>query len=122
MVVVTPMKFDVIVYEKENGSIPFLEDISSFDKANKALVQALIDHVRQKGLLGMRTKIIRDGIYEMKKGQLRVLYFYYKGKVIVVTSAFLKKTQRTPRQEIRRAVVYMNDYMQNNLAKDRRKP
>jgi len=36
------------------------------------------------------------------------------GKVVVLTHGFIKKTQKTPKQEIERAEKYRLDYLRRN--------
>ena len=49
------------------------------------------------------SKSLREGINEIRPGSHRLLFFYYKGQIIIV-HAFRKKTQRTPSYEIKAAV------------------
>jgi len=44
----------------------------------------------------------------------RVLFFFGVGNTAVVTKAFVKKTQRTPPQEIVRAQMYRDDYQRRH--------
>ena len=41
----------------------------------------------------------------------RVLYFFYVDQRIVLTNGFIKKTQKTPPQEIEKAKKYRADYL-----------
>ena len=41
----------------------------------------------------------------------RVLYFFYVDQHIVLTNGFIKKTQKTPPQEIEKAKRYRADYL-----------
>lgn len=41
----------------------------------------------------------------------RVLYFFVIGKKIVLTNGFIKKTQKTPKNEIELAKKYRNDFL-----------
>lgn len=54
------------------------------------------------------------GLYEIRIQQgndiFRVFCFFDKGKLIVVTSGFQKKTQKTPRQEIEKALKIKEEY------------
>jgi phage-related protein len=58
-----------------------------------------------------------DGIYEIRVitafKSIRVLCFFDKGELIVLTNCFIKKTQKTPKQEIKMAeklkVEYLNE-------------
>lgn len=50
------------------------------------------------------SKYLEDGIFELRcKGtdnQIRILYFFIKGRKVVLTNAFVKKQQKTPAKEI----------------------
>lgn len=62
------------------------------------------------------SKFIGDGIFEIRAKQssniTRVLYFFYIGKRIVLTNGFIKKTQKTPPEEIALAKKYRADYLE----------
>ena len=49
------------------------------------------------------TKHIDDGIWELRPGSNRVLYFFFKNNTFVLLHHFRKKTQKTPRPEIDKA-------------------
>ncbi len=46
----------------------------------------------------------------------RVLYFFVVGRKIILTSGFVKKTQKTPPGEIDRAKRYRADHMSREEA------
>jgi phage-related protein len=56
-----------------------------------------------------------DGIYEIRVitafKSIRVLCFFDKGELIVLTNCFIKKTQKTPRQEIKMAEKLKAEYL-----------
>ena len=56
-----------------------------------------------------------DGIYEIRVittfKNIRILCFFDKGKLIVLTNCFLKKSQKTPRKEIKLAEKLKKEYM-----------
>jgi phage-related protein len=56
-----------------------------------------------------------DGIYEIRVvttfKNIRILCFFDKGELIVLTNCFLKKTQKTPRKEIKNAEKLKKEYM-----------
>ncbi len=60
------------------------------------------------------TRPLTDGIFELrvasKSGIFRFPFFYDKGKIIIITHAFRKKTQKTPRHEIETAKNYRDHY------------
>jgi phage-related protein len=51
-----------------------------------------------------------DGIYAFKPQPDRYLCFFFKGKKIVVTNAFLKKTDKLPKTEKERALKALHSY------------
>jgi len=51
-------------------------------------------------------------IYQIKKGDLRVLYFYTSEKRIVICShGFLKSTTKADKKEVKKAVRLRNEYL-----------
>lgn len=62
------------------------------------------------------SKYLRDGIFELRahfrNDVTRILYFFYDKEKIVLTNGFIKKTRRTPRQKIERAVRYRAEYIE----------
>lgn len=55
-----------------------------------------------------------DGIYEIRVQQgsdiFRIFCFFDQGKLIVITNGFQKKTQKTPKKEIEKAIKIKNEY------------
>lgn len=51
-------------------------------------------------------------IYQLKKGDLRVLYFYANDKSIVICShGFLKSTTKADKKEVKKAIRLRNEYL-----------
>lgn len=61
------------------------------------------------------SKALENGIFELqiKLGNniSRIMYFFYVDQHIILTNGFIKKTQKTPRNEIEKAKKYRADYM-----------
>ncbi len=55
-----------------------------------------------------------NGLYEIRiqisSDIFRIFCFFDKGKLIVLANGFQKKTQKTPKQEIKNALKIMEDY------------
>ena len=55
-----------------------------------------------------------DGLYEIRVQSgseiFRIFCFFNEKKLVVLTNAFQKKTQKTPRKEIEKAVKIKEDY------------
>ena len=103
-----------IAYEKENGEVPVEQFLDSVNPKMRAKIFGLLGILQEKGnmLREPYSKHLDDGIFELRckfgSDITRVLYFfYYEGKIIL-TNGFVKKTQKTPEEEIQ-------------IAKDRRK-
>jgi phage-related protein len=61
---------------------------------------------------------IKDKIWELRidfaKNCYRIFYLVFINKRIVLLHAFLKKTNKTPRREIEKAINNYNDFINNN--------
>ena len=108
------MIFEVIAYEDVNGKIPVQDFLKQLTPKMRAKMYGMLEILQEKGsmLREPYSKYIEDGIFELRckfgSDITRVLYFfYYEGKIIL-TNGFVKKTQKTPKEEI-------------EIAKDRRK-
>ena len=106
--------FELIAYEKENGEVSVEEFRNSVNPKMRTKIYGLMGILQEKGniLREPYSKHLEDGIFELRwkfgSNITRVLYFfYYEGKIIM-TNGFVKKTQKTPKEEIQ-------------IAKDRRK-
>jgi phage-related protein len=59
-----------------------------------------------------------DGLYEIRVKQgsdiFRIFCFFDKGKLIVLANGFQKKTQKTPRKEIGKALKIKEEYENEN--------
>ena len=111
-------KFNVEFYTKDNGEKPAKDFILSLDTKMKAKVLGLINVLEEKGtqLREPYSKHLQDGIFEIR-GKVgtditRVLYFFYYGNRIILTNGFVKKTQKTPKNEIRIAQSYRKDFLE----------
>ena len=99
-------EFEIVFYDKPDGSEPAKEFLLSLDKKMRAKIVMLIELLAENGsaLREPYSKHLVDGIFELraKVGSdiSRVFYFFVIGKRIVLTNGFIKKTQKTPKSEI----------------------
>ena len=72
------------------------------------------DRVPEKFLKHMEGQ---KGLYEIRvevgNKIFRIFRCFDKGKVVVLSNGFQKKTQKTPKQEIELAIKLMNEYFDN---------
>lgn len=110
-------EFEVLFYDKPDGSEPVKEFLLSVDNKMRARLLRTIELLAHNGtaLRLPYSEHLTDGIFEIraKSGSniSRVLYFFVIGKRIVLTNGFIKKTQKTPKNEIEIAKKYRNEFL-----------
>lgn len=108
--------FEVVFYEKENGEIPVEEFLNSLNLKMRVKMYGLLVILQEKGnqLREPYSKHIEDGIFEIRckfgTDITRILYFFYFDGKIVLTNGFVKKVQKTPKEEIRLAKERRADF------------
>lgn len=108
--------FEVEYYEKSDGTYPAEEFILSQDIKMQTKLFRLLELLELKGneLREPYSKSLSDGIFEIRaihgNNITRVLYFFVVDKKIILTNGFVKKTQKTPENEIELAKKYRKDY------------
>ena len=111
------MKFEVEFYETKNGIQPAREFILSQEKKFIAKTLDMIQLLQDNGyqLREPYSKALEDSIFELRiklgNNISRIMYFFYVDQHIILTNGFIKKTQKTPRNEIEKAKKYRADYM-----------
>ena len=64
-----------------------------------------------------RYRIITDGIYEFRvnygNNEFRLFFTYDGDTIVILFNCFKKKTQKTPKSEIDKAVRLKNEYYEN---------
>lgn len=122
------MRFTVEFYERPNGQSDvwdFLEELRNKSTTNKdariqykqliLYIQLLQDHGTI--LPDNVAKHLEEDIWELRPGNNRVFYFYYKNDIFVLLHHFRKKSQKTPRREIEKAKAERDDYLSRKEAK-----
>ena len=97
--------YNIEFYEDSNGRSElweFLESLRVKAATNKDARTRLNENI---------TKHLDDDIWELRPGNNRVLYFYFKNDTFVLLHQFRKKTQKTPKREIERAKAERDDYL-----------
>ena len=109
--------FEIEFYEKTDGTAPVKDFLESLDVKMRAKMLMSIELLKYGGyqLREPYSKSLDDGILELraKSGNniSRVLYFFVVGETAVLTNGFIKKQQKTPKNEIERAKQYRADYL-----------
>ena len=114
-------KFDVLFYDKPDGSEPAKEFLDSLDIKMRAKLVKEIELLAVNGpeLREPYSKAIGDSIFELraKVGSAisRVLYFFFVGHKIILTNGFIKKTNKTPPGEKEKAIKYRAEYLSRRV-------
>ena len=97
----------------------FLDDLQKRAVTNKdariqhkqiiQYIQFLEDHGTRLG--EPVTKHLEEDIWELWPGSNRILFFYHKDNTFILLHQFRKKTQKTPRREIRKAKAERDDWI-----------
>jgi len=109
-------KIAAVMKGEECETLTFLNELEAKYQSSADGLFSLIDHIAKYGLDGLSSKQChlvdqRNKIYELIKGDIRLLFFKGQGDLLVVTThAFLKKTPKTPEQDKNKAVSYKNKY------------
>lgn len=104
--------------------IVYKEYFVDFYKVQEAKVQEKIEYVldmvrfeRQVPKKFFKALENTDGIYEVRVittfKSIRILCFFDDGNLVVLANCFVKKTQKTPRKEIKLAEKLKKDYLKD---------
>ena len=78
-------------------------EIDSLEQPQKDMLESDYSIIQEQGIEFVRVKPIQKDIFEIKTNELRSLFKYNAGKIIVVGVVFVKKTQKTPKEKIKLA-------------------
>lgn len=106
------MPWNVIYFRSVRGESYVKEFIDKQNSFIKAKYIGMIDFLEKYGpfLSGKYTKKLRKDLFELRitgKEQIRILYTT-QARNIVLLHAFKKKTQKTPRNEIKTALLRLD--------------
>ncbi|HCZ20865.1 MAG TPA: addiction module toxin RelE [Porphyromonadaceae bacterium] len=93
----------------------FIEFFLSLEDGAKKKVAYVLDMIKtQERLNSNFVKSIRDGIYELRASHngniYRAFFIFDEGNIVMLFNGFQKKTQKTPNNEIEKALKLKNEY------------
>ncbi|EEN70396.1 toxin-antitoxin system, toxin component, RelE family [Enterococcus faecalis ATCC 29200] len=108
---------DILFYEQKNGRSPvydWLEKLKKTDKKQYKKVAGYLDILSQ---LGRETrepyvKHLQGKIYELRPQRNRILFFFFTDDKIVLLNQFVKKTNKTPDNELKKAEKCRKDFIE----------
>jgi len=104
-----------------NYFLAFYEKQDSKTKDKIDYVLDLVKHVRQVPIKFLKHLEGTDGLYEIRVSTsnkiIRIFCFFDSGRLVILTNCFIKKTQKTPRKELKLALRLMQEYFDNKNKK-----
>jgi len=97
----------------------FIDFFNSLECEAKRKVAYVLDMLKTQERVSQNfVKHIREGVYELRvnhKGNIyRAFFIFDDGNVIMLFNGFQKKTQKTPNNEIDKALKLKNEYYESN--------
>ena len=112
------MNRGVTLYTTENGECPVKDFLDSLpDKVFQKIswVLTLISEIDKIPILYFKKLKGTDDIWECRiqfaSNIYRLFCFFANGSIIVLTHGIVKKTQKTPKKEIKKTINYKDDYL-----------
>lgn len=105
-------------YTTEDGKIPVKEFLDSISDKDFAIISRDLSILELKGnmIREPKSKIVnrKEKIFELRSkfpsGISRIFYFFTVGNKIIVTNGYIKKSKKTSKREIEKALAFKRDY------------
>lgn len=116
--------FEIIFYQAANDDCPVLRYLKSID--DKKLYAKILRDIELLKISGNLlhepySKSLSHGLFELRTKQgsniSRIIYFFVVGNKIILTNGFIKKTNKTPKEELNKALRYKDDYINRFMDK-----
>lgn len=110
------MRVDAEFYTTKDGKKPARDFLNSLEPKMRAKMVKMIELLENNGsdLRMPYSEYLGNGIFELraKVGSdiSRELYFFFFGQKAILTNGFIKKTQKVPREQLKLAEKYKQDY------------
>lgn len=120
--------FKILFYKNKDGKSELKDEIRELAKQSLSNKNARIQFKQINYCINLLekwgtalpekvTKHLKEDIWELRPGNNRILYFFFEKDTYVLLHMFKKKTQKTPKQEIEKALKERNDYRARNGGK-----
>ncbi len=106
-------RFTIEWYYNEKGYSEAFEYFLHTSNIQKRKFFILVKRMAEFGKISDITKFRNEGndIYAFKPQPDRYLAFFIKGKKIIITNGFIKKTEKLPKNEKDKAIKHRTDYL-----------
>ena len=97
------MKF---IVEKTSSAIT---EIEALEKNQQDLLNKDYEIIEKQGIEYVRVRPLQKEIFEIKSNELRSLFKYKAGAIIIIGVVFVKKTQKAPKDKIKLAIKRLKE-------------
>jgi phage-related protein len=106
-------KWNAVYYENPDGEEVVMREMMDFGAKPFARILRTVELLEEFGieLDEDYVKQVEGKIWELRISRYRVLYFAFHGRQFVLLRAFLKKTRKIPRKEIKLAQNRLENYV-----------
>ncbi len=98
----------------------FMEELNP--KVQEKIKFGLLLLKTQDRLPAKFVKLVKDGVYELRTEYIgniyRVFFIFDEGNIVVLFNGFQKKTQKTPKNEIEKAIKIKEAYYADKQSSD----
>jgi phage-related protein len=111
-------KWNIVYYRSASGEYPVYDFINKLEAKSKSKIINTIDLLETYGIkLGAShaKKVAGTSLWELRilgGDNIRVLYVAITGRAFLLLHGFIKKVQKTPKKEIKTAVMRLKNYKQ----------
>ena len=111
--------YDIEFYENKNGKSQVYEYIkylkNSNDKGNRQKLKKITMYIDLLGEYGLTLtepyiKKLDNELWELRPLRDRILFASWYNNKFILLCIFMKKTKKTPKEEIERAKKFLKDY------------
>ena len=107
----------ILIYQEASGQAPLVRWLDGLSGKAQEVSKAKVELLQEYGhnLRMPHAKFLQEGIFELRARQqrlrLRILYCFVGKNIALVSHGFVKKTRRTPKREIERAIQNRKCYL-----------
>lgn len=119
--------FSIKFYTTENGICPVEDFLDELPPKMRVKSLQTMEYLKTFGNdlrepFSKKVEWKNDSLFELRIKQssniARIFYFFYVGNQIILTNGFVKKSQKTPRKEIEKAVKFKKDYLERTAGEE----
>ena len=105
--------WSVLFYTDVHGNQPVAEFIDKREKRDQAKIAWYLDLLAEFGLDLKRPHVepLRHGLWELRPGKCRLIYYVHTGRQIIVLHGVYKQTRKIPDRDIETAERRLADFL-----------